>query len=65
MVTLRELEESTPMRVLVATVCSYEVAAILTRRVPTITALHRQRPEIGSAIVAALVWHFRPSKEPR
>jgi hypothetical protein len=56
---LREIEESAPMRLLVASLCTYEVVAIVTGCVPTITALHRRRPEIGPALTAALVWHFR------
>ena len=47
-------------RALVVGLCSYEVAAILTRRVPTLTALNRVHPEVGAAIIGALYWHFRP-----
>lgn len=57
---LQELEESTPLRAVVATVCAYEVVAIASGVVPTVTALHRRHPWIGTAIVTALSWHFRP-----
>jgi hypothetical protein len=39
--------------------CAYEVAAVVTGRVPTITALNRRCPVIGVAIVVTLAWHFR------
>lgn len=60
---LSTIEESAPVRVLVASLCAYEAAAILIGGVPTITALHRRRPVIGRSIVVALAWHFRPTKE--
>lgn len=47
-------------KALVVGLCSYEVAAILTGRVPTITAMSRRRPAVGAAILTALAWHFRP-----
>lgn len=42
----------------VASLCSYEVAAITTGRVPTLTALNRRWPVVGVGIVAGLTWHF-------
>lgn len=45
-------------KAVVVAACSYEVAAILTRRVPTITALDKRYPVIGATIVTALAWHF-------
>jgi hypothetical protein len=60
---LRELEESAALKAVVATLCTYEAAAILTGRAPTITALHRRRPVVGVVILAALAWHFLPVKE--
>lgn len=57
---LRQVEESPAARVVVASICAYEAAAITTGLVPTITACHRRHPIIGVLIVTALVWHFRP-----
>lgn len=48
------------LRAVVVAACTYEVAAICTGRVPTITELNRRHPEVGSTLLAALAWHFRP-----
>lgn len=45
-------------RGIVVGLCTYEVTAILSGRVPTITALNRRHPVVGRTIVAALAWHF-------
>lgn len=52
------IPETRATKALVATLCSYEVAAITTGRVPTITALNRRWPALGAAIVVALAVHF-------
>lgn len=38
--------------------CGYEIVALTTRAVPTITALDRRHPIIGGALIAALALHF-------
>lgn len=49
----------TPLtKAIVAALCAYEVAAITTSRVPTITALHRRWPAVGAVLVGALALHF-------
>ena len=57
---LRQVEESTAARVVVAAACQYEVVAITTGLVPTITSIDKRHPVIGLSIITALVWHFRP-----
>lgn len=52
------IPETPATKALVATLCAYEVAAITTSRVPTITALNRRWPVVGAAIVGALAIHF-------
>lgn len=52
------IPETRATKALVATLCGYEVAAITTGRVPTITALNRRWPALGAALVAALAIHF-------
>lgn len=43
--------------------CSYEVAAIFSRRRwPTITELDRRNHAVGTAIVVALLLHFAESR---
>ena len=42
----------------VAALCTWEVAAITTGRVPTITALNRRWPVVGAVLVGALALHF-------
>lgn len=54
------IPETPATKALVATLCAYEVAAIVTGRVPTITAMHRRWPAVGAAIVVALAVHFVP-----
>ncbi|GAW54760.1 hypothetical protein [Nocardioides sp. PD653] len=56
---LRPTIPETPLtKAVVAGLCAYEVAAITTGRVPTITTLNRRHPVIGIGIVIALALHF-------
>lgn len=56
---MRAAIPETPLtKTLVAGLCAYEVAAITTSAVPTITALNRRWPVLGAAIVVALGIHF-------
>jgi uncharacterized membrane protein YuzA (DUF378 family) len=43
--------------------CSYEITAILTGRVPTITRLSRRYPVVGAALTAAIGFHFATWKD--
>lgn len=43
-----------------ALVCAYEVAAITTRRVPTVTALCGRHRLLGPLVIAALAVHLYP-----
>lgn len=52
------IPETPATKALVATLCAYEVAAITTSVVPTITALHRRWPVVGAVLVGALAIHF-------
>lgn len=52
------IPETPTTKALVAALCTYETAAIVSGRVPTITALHRRWPAIGAAIVTSLAVHF-------
>lgn len=52
------IPETPATKALVATLCAYEVAAITTARVPTITAINRRWPALGLAIVVSLAVHF-------
>lgn len=52
------IPETPTTKALVAALCGYECAAILTGRVPTITALNRRWPALGVALVGALAVHF-------
>ena len=53
------------LRVVVATLCSYEVVAITLRKTPTLTKLNRKHPVIAPAILVGLAVHFyKESKEP-
>lgn len=42
----------------VAALCAYETTAIITGRVPTITALNHRHPLVGVVLVGALALHF-------
>lgn len=54
-VTIPETRET---KAVVVAVCSYEIAAILTGRFPTVTAFHRRWPVVGTALLGALAIHF-------
>jgi hypothetical protein len=50
--------ETRETKALVVAFCSYEVAAVTTGLLPTITALTRRWPLLGVALVGALAVHF-------
>ncbi len=53
-----------PLRLAVATLCTFEVVAITTRRLPTLSQLTRRHPGIGIVLLAGLAAHFYvPSNE--
>lgn len=52
------IPETPATKALVAGLCGYEVVAITTGRVPTITALNRRCPVLGAALLGALAVHF-------
>lgn len=55
------MNESKPLRAIVAGLCAYETVAIVTgnnKRIPTLTYLQAKHPSIGVALVAALAAHF-------
>lgn len=52
------------LRVVVATLCAYEVVAITLRKTPTLTKLNKRYPVIAPAILTGLAVHFyKESKE--
>lgn len=57
------IPETGATKALVCVLCCYEVGAIISGRIPTITALHRRWPVIGVVLVGALVVHFLPTPE--
>lgn len=58
------IPETPATKALVALLCSYEVVAIVSGRVPTITAYHRRWPVVGAALLGALAVHFMPERNP-
>ncbi len=48
------------LRAAVAIVCAYEVVAITTRKVPTVSWIARRHPIAGTVVLAALAHHFQP-----
>lgn len=52
------IPETRQTKALVVALCGYEVAAIVTGRTPTLTALHRRWPIVGAALIGALALHF-------
>lgn len=54
------IPETRETKALVSVLCAYEITAIVSGRVPTITALNTRWPLIGAAIVGALIIHFWP-----
>ena len=54
------LPQTRQTKALVALLCGYEVVAIVSGRVPTITAYHRRWPVVGLSLLGALAVHFMP-----
>lgn len=52
------------LRGVVATACAWEVVAITTRKVPTVSRISRRHPWFAAAVTGVLVWHFRPLEPP-
>lgn len=52
------IPENRTTKAVVAGICAYECAAIVTHRVPTITTLNRRWPAVGVVLVGALALHF-------
>lgn len=52
------IPETRATKTLVAALCAYEVAAIASGRVPTITALNHRWPLVGALLVGSLAIHF-------
>lgn len=48
------------LRALVAIICAYEVVAITTRKVPTISRIARMNPLVRAVVLAGLERHFQP-----
>lgn len=48
------------LRAAVAAVCAYEVVAITTRKVPTVSWVARRYPVTGAVVLAVLAKHFQP-----
>lgn len=51
------------LRRLVAAVCAYEVLAITTRKVPTVSWFARKHPAASAAVLTVLAMHFQPRIE--
>lgn len=49
-----------PVRVFASGVCAYELAALWSDRLPTITAIVKAHPWIAPVILGALAYHFQP-----
>lgn len=61
----REFGAAEPyLRALVAVVCGYEVIAITTRQVPTVSWVARRYPVAGALVLAVLAKHFQPLIDP-
>lgn len=57
----REFGAAEPiLRAAVEIVCLYEVVALATRRLPSVSRLARRYPPVGAAVLAGLAWHFQP-----
>jgi hypothetical protein len=46
------------MRWIAAALCSYEVAAVTTRRMPTLTQLCRRHPWLAPVLIGSLTVHL-------
>jgi hypothetical protein len=59
--TGREFGYADPiLRAVVASACVWEVAALTTHRLPTISRLSKRHPLFRVAVLATLAHHFRP-----
>ena len=57
----REFGHAEPyLRAAVAAVCAYEVVAITTHKVPTVSWIVRRYPAIKPLVLGALAVHFQP-----
>ena len=54
------MREPAALRWAVGAACAYEVAALTTGAVPTISRLADRYPAFGALVVGALAWHFHP-----
>ena len=52
------------LRALVAGTCAWEVVAITTGWLPTVSRLARQYPAASAAVLGVLAWHFQPRPVP-
>lgn len=52
------IPETRETKALVVAICAYEIVAVTTGRLPTVTALTGRWPALGVAIVGALAVHF-------
>lgn len=52
------IPENRATKAVVVGLCAWEVVAITTGRVPTITTLNRRWPAVGVVLVGALALHF-------
>lgn len=62
------IPETPETKALVVALCGYEIAAILTGRLPTLTAINSRHPALGVVLVGALAVHFwipTPTSPPR
>lgn len=48
-------------RIAVAAICGYEVVALTTNLVPTVSQIVRRRPILEPLLIGGLIWHFRPT----
>lgn len=53
------------LKALVAVACAYEVVAITTGKLPTVTRITRRYPVVGVAVLAVLAKHFQPLEPER
>lgn len=54
------MHEPAALRWAVGAACAWEVAALTTGAVPTISRLAARHPAFGAVVVGALAWHFHP-----
>jgi hypothetical protein len=58
------IPETRETKALVVVTCAYEIAAITSGRIPTITALNIRWPVVGFVILGALAIHFWTPEPP-